>query len=138
MKRFHFCLTLVAAFLVLALSPTASHAAGYDMKLGTFTGNWCGFTAEFTVTSINSAGDFKGTIYLPRTGQVDNMTIHQYEDNSLRIIRHLSGDRTGTNQWVDTHPPETKKSNGVRYANFPVKRAGGYGAKVLGYLRMPY
>lgn len=138
MKRFKFCLAMLTAILCLALTAQRSEAAGYDMKIGTFAGNWCGFTATFNITNINEEGDFKGTIYLDRTGQEDNVTIRQRSDKSLRIVRHLSGEHTGENQWVDTHKPETKRSSGERYANFPVKRAGGYGAKVLGFLRMPY
>ncbi len=138
MKRSIFNGVMFAAVLGMSLAPQNSEAHEHDFRVGTYVGNWCGFEARFEIKSkVGNTWDFKGKIFIRATGQYDNITVRQNADNSLRIIRHLSGAHTGTNQWVDTHPPETKFRGGTRIVNFPVERAGGYGAKVLGFLQMP-
>src|SRR5262245_39603060 len=138
MKRSKISLVLVAGVLGVSLAPRTCEGAEHDLRTGTFQGNWCGFDAQFEITKErkNDAWTFDGKILIKATGQYDKMTVVQNADNSLRIVRHLSGARSGTNQWVDTYPPETVRSNGKYYVRFTVKSAGGYGSKRLGHLQM--
>ncbi len=137
-KRSIFNRVIVATILGVSLAPQFSEAAEHDFRVGSFEGNWCGLAARFDITTkVGNTWDFKGKVLVRATGQYDNVVIRQNADNSLRIVRHLSGAHAGTTQWVDTHPPETKFHNGKRIVNFPVRRAGGYGAKVAGFLQMP-
>ena len=129
---------MVAVGLGMSLTAQTSRAADHDMRFGTFEGNWCGFPARFELTrERGNTWVFEGKITIKATGQIDRVTVKQNRDNSLRIVRYLTGAHTGTTQWVDTYPPETLVRNDKSYVNFMVRSAGGYGSKPLGHLHMP-
>lgn len=128
---------MVAVGLGMSLTAQTSQAAEHDMRLGSFTGNWCGYGARFDITSKRDKGWFEGKILIKATGQYDRITVIQHADKSLRIRRHLTGLHSGKMQWVDTYPPETLVRNGRTYVNFMVRNAGGYGSKILGHLHLP-
>ncbi len=129
---------LVAVGLGMSLTAQTSQAAEHDLRVGSFAGNWCGFDARFDITSKRgNTWVFDGKVLIKATGQYDRITVVQYADNHLRIVRHLTGAHSGTNQWVDTHPPETLRRGGQFLVNFVVRSAGGYGSKRLGHLHMP-
>ncbi len=80
---------------------------------------------------------FEGTVKILSTRQVDRITIEQLEDNSLYMLRYLSGQHSGKTQGMQTHPPEILSSGTRQIVNFPAKRTYGYGARLAGFLKMP-
>lgn len=138
MQHLQVVVSVVVLGLALVQGTGRAAAHEHDLRIGVFEGNWCGLAARFDVKEkVGDTWVFKGRLYIYATGQYDEMTVKQYKDNHLRIVRHLSGAHAGTNQWADTHPPETMVRNGRFIVNFAVERASGYGAKVAGYLHMP-
>ncbi len=101
-----------------------------DLRVGNFGYQWCNYGATFQIQSKEpDKWVFHGKILIQETGQYDRLWIEQYEDNSLRIIRYLSGAHNGETQVVQTHPPQIKLNNGKSVAEFREKAAYGVGAK---------
>ena len=137
MKRLMINVVMVAVGLGVSLASRTSEAAEHDIQVGSFEGNWCDFDARFDIQNrVGDTWDFEGKLLIKATGQYDRITVVQYEDNHLRIVRHLSGAQSGSRQWVDTYPPQTLRKHGHVYVNFTVRSAGGYGSKPLGHLQM--
>ncbi len=110
----------------------------HDLREGTFQGNWCGSSAEFTIKKQKGEDwKFEGTVKIFSTRQVDPITIEQLGDNSLHMVRFLSGQFKGKTQVTQTHPPETFSSGNKMIVNFPTRRTFGYGARTAGFLKMP-
>jgi hypothetical protein len=139
MKRFMISVVMVVAVgLGVSLTAQTSQAAEHDLRIGSFEGVWCNLPARFDITKkIGNTWTFEGKIWIKSTGQYDSITIVQYKDNNLRIVRHLSGSHAGQNQWADTHPPETVFRNGRFYVNFPGRSVAGVGSGGTAYLLMP-
>ncbi len=137
MKRFIINVVLVAVGLGVSLAAGTCEAADTDMRLGTFKGNWCGSKAEFVITKQIANRKFQGTVEILSTKQVDTIEIQQYGDNSLQMVRYLSGEHDGKIQVTRTHPPEILSIAGKRTANFPTKSTRGLGARLAGFLRVP-
>lgn len=129
---------VVAVGLGMSLAAPTSQAHEHDMRKGSFEGEWCGFAARFDLTAKRGTSwIFDGQIWIKATGQFDRLYVRQYADNSLYIIRYLSGVHNGKTQWVRTSAPETRWRNGRFEVVFHVLSAGGYGSKVSGHLIMP-
>ncbi|MGE0846257.1 MAG: hypothetical protein AB7L41_08300 [Flavobacteriaceae bacterium] len=123
--------TIVACALALLL--TGAKAAEGDMKTGTFEGYWCGAPAVFEVTrQLSGQWVFEGKILIRDTGQYDTLRIEQYSDNSLQIVRRLSGGDSGKRQWVVTNPPELRKKDGRSFVRFFAGGGKGTGCANLG------
>ncbi len=104
------------ATLVSVAAPlsTASAAPG-NIRIGTMGAIWCNYKAKIHLdTRQGGEWIFEGRIHIEQTGQVDRVWVKQYEDNSLRIVRYLSGEYAGRRQIVETHAPE-RYSEGGRY-----------------------
>lgn len=98
--------TIVATF-ALAIAAGQAHAANGDFKLGTFGTMFCGAPASFEVTARrNQDWEFDGKIAIRDTGEYDQLFVKQMNDNSLVIVRYLSGRHTGQQQQVRTSPPK--------------------------------
>jgi len=140
MMRFKIKVVLVAVVLGMSVAPQFCEAGNpdHDLRAGTFRGNWCGSVAEFIIK--NQPGEdwkFEGTVEILSTGQVDPITVQQLKNNSLHMVRSLSGKHEGQSQVMQTHPPETLSIGGIRTVNFAARRTEGYGARLAGFLRMP-
>lgn len=129
---------LAVVGLGLSLTPQASQAGDIDMRNGTFRSNWCGSDAKITlVRRPGSDFIFDGTVTIESTGQVDKLFARQLEDDSLYMVRYLSGANTGKTQAMQTHPPQLlKREDGKIVANFATKKTYGDGARLAGFLRM--
>lgn len=129
---------LAAVALGLSLIPQTSQAGDIDLRNGTFRSNWCGSDARITL--VRRPGDdfiFDGTVLIESTGQVDKVFVRQLEDDSLHMVRYLSGAQSGQTQVMQTHPPQLlKREDGKTVASFNTKRTYGYGARLAGFLRM--
>ena len=120
---------ILAAVIALTGTTTFAQAGPEDLRVGSFSGTWCGYKATFELTSKNDAWEFNGKIRIEKTGEYDRLFIRQNNNDSLRIIRYLSGANTGSSQNVLTFPPQVKSnSNGV-YATFAGASGGGPGCK---------
>ncbi len=140
MKKFIVNLGMVTLGLVALVTVATCEAANpeHDLRTGTFQGNWCGFPAEFNITKkFGKTWFFEGTLFIPRTKQLDKITIEQRADNHLIIRRHLSGSRDGQYQVLVTHRPEMMRKNGVVLVNWAVSKGSGPGSNNLGHLHMP-
>ena len=123
--------TIIAC--ALALFVTEAGAAEGDMKTGTFEGVFCGAPAVFEVTKqLSGQWVFEGKILIRDTGQYDKLRIEQYSDNSLQIVRRLSGGDSGKRQWAVTNPPELRKKDGRTYVRFYAGTGKGVGCANLG------
>ena len=129
---------LATVGLGLSLTPQASQAGDIDLRNGTFRSNWCGFDARIQLTRRPGPDFiFDGTVTIEATGQVDKVFVRQLDDDSLHMVRYLSGSHSGQTQVMVTHPPELlKREDGKTVANFATKKTYGYGAKLAGFLRM--
>jgi hypothetical protein len=97
-------LLLAASIIALTISP--SLAADGDMKIGTFGVLFCGAPATFEVKSkYPNSWVFKGKVLIRDTNEYDAIKITQFDDNSLRITRELTGKNFGEKQTVETAPP---------------------------------
>ena len=115
----------IVAFGVLGIG--AARADTGDFHTGKFDGLWCGYGVTFNIDS-KEAGDrwvFNGTIFFPSYKQYDRLWIEQYGDNSLRMIRYLSGPGAGQTQVVQTYPPAIRQGEAGVYADFQVQTANG-------------
>jgi len=65
-----------------------------DIKVGTWVGFFCAAPASFEVQSDKGGWVFEGRILVRDTGEYDRMSIKQFNDNSIGIMRFLSGDNT--------------------------------------------
>ena len=107
---------LAASLIALVAGP--SLAADGDMKVGTFGYTFCGARATFEVQSQQRGSwNFKGKIRIHDTGEYDNLRITQYDDNSLKITRYLSGRNIGETQTVNTTPPTFDAGMAVFYSS---------------------
>ncbi|MGZ3711055.1 MAG: hypothetical protein ACXVBE_04830 [Bdellovibrionota bacterium] len=133
MKLFTF---LLMSFLNIG----AARAEVTDFHVGSFTGVWCNYAANFTIkTQTRNTWKFRGEIYLPKTGQIDDITIIQKADNSLVMLRSLSGASRGRTQTVITNAPHRLVRDGHTYVTFDSKETHGTGCEgMMGYLLMPY
>src|SRR5262245_46418479 len=107
-KRPLLCLGFaVLACAGLCNAEAAAAARGTDgFRVGSVQGSWGGYVARFDITSQRGdTWDFDGMIYIKATGQYDRITVRQYGDNHLRIVRYLSGKNAGSTQKVYTYPP---------------------------------
>lgn len=129
---------LAAVGLGLSLASQASQAGDIDMRDGTFRSNWCGSDARITL--VRRPGPefiFDGTVLIESTGQIDKIFARQLEDDSLYMVRYLSGKDSGQTQAMQTHPPQLlKREDGKTVASFNTKRTYGPGARLAGFLRM--
>jgi len=141
MERFKIKVVLVAVVLGMSVAPHHHCEAGnpdHDLREGTFRGNWCGSVAEFVIKKQKGEDwKFEGTVEILSNGQVDRLTVEQVQNNSLHMVRFLSGKHEGDTQVMQTHPPETLSVGGKLTVNFPTRRTFGYGARLAGFLRMP-
>jgi hypothetical protein len=95
----------------IAIAPVA-RAQSADLRLGTFGREWCGYAAAFNIESKEpDRWVFHGHVSFAHFPDVDELWIEQYEDDSLRMIRYLSGSQTGMVQTVQTHPPKFLKNS---------------------------
>lgn len=121
-------IALALASILLATS-TASFAAELsDMRRGTFSGIWCGYQAEFRVTSQDSGTwIFRGTVFFPEYDQADELFIEQYSDQSLRMTRTLGANTgaEGRKQMAQTHPPQLNSGGNGDYALYESESTGG-------------
>ena len=131
----------VACFL-FAFFATSAIAAKGDMTVGSFGTIFCGAPATFEVqTKASDSWVFEGEILIRDTGEHDALRITQNDDNSLRIVRYLSGDNTGKRQTVRTSPPKFVVKGGTRFAAFSASKGSGVGCNNQGavtYLYVPY
>ena len=113
----------------MALFSTQASAAEGDMKLGIWQGFFCGAPADFELYTTKSDDKwfFEGKILIRDTGEYDRLTIEQYDDNSLRVRRYLSGSHAGKRQWAKTAPPKITRKNGGVIAEFEAKSGNGVG-----------
>lgn len=123
------CNLFFAPILAVTVTATASAAAELsDMRPGTFAGIWCGYQAEFRVSSQESGKwIFHGTVFFPEYDQADELWIEQYDDQSLRMTRTL-GDNTGAKgrkQMTQTRPPLLRSGNNGDYALYESESTGG-------------
>lgn len=125
--------TIVATF-ALAIAAGQAHAANGDFKLGTFGTMFCGAPATFEVTARrNQDWEFDGKIAIRDTREYDQLFVKQMNDNSLVIVRYLSGRHTGQQQQVRTSPPKfLREANGQRIARFMSRGGTGVGCNNLG------
>ncbi len=108
---------VLAASLLAFFAPHAFAAEG-DMKVGTFGYTFCGARATFEVqTRQGGSWKFKGKIRIHTTGEYDDIRITQYDDNSLKITRYLSGKNIGETQTVETKPPSFDSGMAVFYSS---------------------
>ena len=123
---------ILAASLMALLSTQAIAAEG-DMKAGSWGGVFCGAPATYEVQP-DTSGEwvFEGKIEIRDTGEYDRLTVKQYSDNSLRIMRYLSGENTGKKQWARTGPPKFSKKDGKRCATFSANTGNGFGCHNTG------
>lgn len=130
-KSAHALVVAAVCSTTLLLNPGVAAADGVtDMRLGNFFAIWCNYDAHLNVESRD--GDswvFHGHIQIDRTGQVDELFVEQYEDNSLRIVRYLSGPEAGQVQTIQTHPPQVKMIGGRQTAEFDSKNSYGVGCE---------
>lgn len=106
--------TLRIAGLLLTLASPVALAADGDMRLGTFGIVFCGAPATFEVTSKErNAWVFNGKIRIHGTGEYDSIRITQYDNNSLRITRWLSGANFGETQRADTGRPRLEGGKAI-------------------------
>jgi len=119
--------TVIAGALMTILATQAALSAEGDMKLGTFGRTFCGAPATFEVTSDRGDWVFEGKVHIRDTGEYDRVIIKQYDDNSLRITRYLSGQHSGQKQWARTKPPKFHSINGRPVAVFFVSHGNGLG-----------
>lgn len=110
------CVGLLMAS-VIALATSSVLAADFDMRTGSFEGWFCGAPATFEVhEKYPDAWVFRGSILIRDTGEYDAIRIDQFDDNSLRITRELSGANFGSKQSVETDPPVIEEGNVVFYS----------------------
>ena len=84
---------MLAVIAVGMVSIAPARADTTDQHTGSSSGIWCGYGVTFGIDS-REPGDrwvFDGTIYFANFKQYDRLWIEQYTDNSLRMIRYLSG-----------------------------------------------
>jgi len=121
-------LFMVFSILCLALPEFPAFAGEYDLQVGTYSGTWCNYAAKFHIESREGTDwIFRGHILIKKTGQYDNLWIEQYQDNSLRMIRYLTGAHSGQTQVVQTYPPEKKLIRGSYRLVFTGKAGYGIG-----------
>ena len=140
MKQFIIRVVMVAVGLGSSQAAHKCEAGNpdHDLREGTFKGNWCGSAAEFKFKKQPGEDwKFEGTVEILSTGQVDRLTVQQLENNSLHMVRFLSGKHKGETQVMQTHPPETLDLGGKLTVNFPTRRVEGFGSRLAGFLRMP-
>lgn len=107
-------LRLTACTLAVSILASGALAADGDMRLGTFGIVFCGAPATFEITSKErNAWVFNGKIRIHGTGEYDSIRITQYDNNSLRITRWLSGANFGETQRADTRPPKFEGGKAV-------------------------
>jgi hypothetical protein len=123
-------LAVVIAFCGTATSALADPERPEDMHTGSFSGTWCNYAAQFDLFSKKDDWKFDGKIRIHKTNQYDRLWIRQYRDNSLQIIRYLSGEQDGQIQNVKTFPPQILRGNGgQQIARFKGAGGGGPGCK---------
>lgn len=111
MKRLGNGIAAIGAVATLLATSPVAHAADGDLRLGTFDGVWCGYGATFHIERQDAnSWVFHGHVSFDEHPDFDELWIEQYEDNSLRMIRYLSGEATGMTQTVQTHPPDFQVS----------------------------
>lgn len=110
---------LLAVLATVGTASTVSAAIG-DFRVGTYTGTWCGVqNVQFNITS-REGNDwiFDGTIFFPGYNQYDPVRIEQYSDNSLHMVRSLTGPGAGQTQTVDTYAPTLRDDGRGRYSYY--------------------
>ena len=124
---------------LFALSATSAIAAKGDMTVGTFGSQFCGAPATFEVRAkASDSWEFEGEILIRDTGEHDALRITQNDDNSLRIVRYLSGDNTGKRQTVRTSPPKFVVKDGTKFAAFRAYKGSGVGCNNQGAMTILY
>ena len=118
----------------VSLSAVTAQAEG-DMRIGSFSGGWSGFPVRYDVTNrVDNTWVFNGRIAI--ADYYDHIQITQYADNSLLIVRYLSGQYSGLTQNLRTAPPQPRFRDGVLYSQF-YGRASGYHNVGVGDLWIP-
>lgn len=122
MRRF------AVAMVLIAIASVAARAAIGDFRVGSFGGTWCNSTARFDIDSREGGRwIFHGRVLIVSTGEYDQLWVEQYSDNSLRIIRYLSGGNTGRTQVVQTSPPSLLIVNGQQISRYHTVGGEGLG-----------
>jgi hypothetical protein len=129
-------LPLTIAWVSTSLLTAAVAAADEvtDIHYGSFFARWCEYDAWLNLEHRD--GDswvFHGHIRIEKTGQFDELFVEQYDDNSLRIIRYLSGPEAGQIQTIQTYPPQVKMIGGKQTAVFSAKSSDGPGCAYTKY-----
>ena len=123
---------LTLACLAGLAVPTVALAANGDLRPGSFQGEWCRYEAIYDLEEqVPGKWIFHGTITLPRTGQVDRLWVEQHADNSLRIIRYLSG---GQVQNVKMAPPVGASSTEAAFYSVTSEGPGCAGKRSTMYV----
>ena len=108
---------LFLAVLVMAFTASSVRAADGDLRLGIFAGWFCGARATFDVQEkYADAWVFHGYVQIRDTGEKDSIRIDQYDDNSIRNTRELSGANFGSKQTIQTAPPVFEDGNVAFYS----------------------
>ncbi|WP_375449393.1 hypothetical protein [uncultured Devosia sp.] len=119
--------SLLAMVLLAFANMVPAHAADSDLKTGQYEGTWCGYSAVFDIAvKERRRWVFHGKIVFPTYDNLaDELWIEQYEDQSLRMIRYLSGTQEGWTQVIQTFAPEMHGSEAGYAPTFTVERANG-------------
>lgn len=129
----------VALSASIAMVSAASAAIG-DFRTGSFSGYWCSYDARFDIQSRDgNTWVFHGRLFLSATNQYDELWVEQYSDNSLRIIRYLSGQYQGQTQVIQTFSPEQVIIGGVVMSAFSASSTAGPGcpSDTTTWIRIP-
>jgi hypothetical protein len=119
-------LILMAGFVAL-LTPSRGFALG-DLHLGTFEGKWCNYPATFYVQRQDpDSWIFHGRVLIKSTQQYDQIRMEQRGDNSLYMVRYLTGDHAGKTQVVQTFSPEEFRYRDSGRLYFQFRSKIGYG-----------
>lgn len=120
---------LALGVVLLAASGGASLAENRDadVRIGSYKGTWCGYPAIISIESKEKKKwVFHGSLIFPTYNNLsDELWVEQYGDDSLRMIRYLSGTQQGLTQVVQTKIPVMYNIGGVQTPHFTVERADG-------------
>ena len=126
--KFIGALATLALSTALVVLPQAARADIGDMRTGVYGTVWCGYQAEFNVTSRD--GDswvFHGQVHIKATGEWDEIRLEQMDGNALQIDRYLTGEFVGVVQSVRTFGPRHVERSGRLYSEFESRSSSGYG-----------
>jgi len=98
---------IALSLLLMAASPATAKYNGPNIDIATYTGLFCGYTAQYHLDQPDAAKlpkrhAFYGNITFTGFPGSNRLWIEQYKDGRLRIIRYLEGPNAGQIQLVDT------------------------------------